>query len=105
MIGGDGVPCAGLDDLCAGADAYVQTVIREDLVGRSRSSGFLDILDYHSTVRQAAETAAGRRQGRSCSPTRCPRPRPAPSRSGWRRRPRRFGGEVVLGRDLTVVTV
>ena len=25
VIAGDGVPCAGLDELCAGADAYVQT--------------------------------------------------------------------------------
>ena len=32
VIGGDGVPCAGLDELCAGADAYVQTVLRDDLV-------------------------------------------------------------------------
>ena len=32
VLGGDGIPCAGLDALCAGADAYVQTVLREDMV-------------------------------------------------------------------------
>ena len=32
MLGGDGVPCDGLDELCQGADAYVQTVLREDIV-------------------------------------------------------------------------
>ena len=32
VIAGDTVPCAGLDELCAGADVYVQTVLRDDLV-------------------------------------------------------------------------
>ena len=58
VIGGDGVPCAGLDELCAGADAYVQTVLREDLVRQIPIQRFLDTIDYHSTVRQAGETAA-----------------------------------------------
>src|SRR4029078_1634445 len=31
-LAGDTVPCAGLDELCAGADVYVQTVLRDDLV-------------------------------------------------------------------------
>src|SRR5262249_45941667 len=31
-LGGDGVPCDGLDEICADADAYVQTVLREDFV-------------------------------------------------------------------------
>ena len=29
VLGGDGVPCASIDELCNGADAYVQSVIRE----------------------------------------------------------------------------
>ena len=57
VLGGDGVPCDGLDQLCRGADAYVQTVIRDDLVKRVPSQRFNDILDYHSTVEQAAQTA------------------------------------------------
>ena len=58
VLGGDGVPCAGLDELCRGADAYVQTVIREDLVRSIPSARLQDILDYHSDVAQAGETAA-----------------------------------------------
>jgi ribonuclease Z len=58
VVAGDGVPCAGLDELCAGADAYVQTVIRADLVKLVPSARLQDILDYHSTIEQAAQTAA-----------------------------------------------
>ena len=32
VLAGDTVPCAGLDELCRGADVYVQTVLRDDLV-------------------------------------------------------------------------
>lgn len=58
VLGGDGVPCAGLDQLCFGADAYVQSVIRDDLVKQVPSARLHDILDYHSTVEQAARTAS-----------------------------------------------
>jgi ribonuclease Z len=58
VIAGDGVPCLGLDELCVGADAYVQTVIRADLVKLVPSERLQDILDYHSTIEQAAQTAA-----------------------------------------------
>ena len=58
VLGGDGVPCAALDALCAGADAYVQTVIREDIVRMVPNARFQDIIDYHSSVEQAAETAS-----------------------------------------------
>ncbi|MEZ5177520.1 MAG: hypothetical protein R2746_04345 [Acidimicrobiales bacterium] len=57
VIGGDGVPCAGLDELCAGADVYVQTVLREELVRAVPMQRFLDTIDYHSTIEQAADTA------------------------------------------------
>ena len=32
VIAGDTVPCAGLDELCAGADMLVHTVVRPDLI-------------------------------------------------------------------------
>src|SRR6185295_13166386 len=32
VLAGDTVPCDGLDRICAGADVYVQTVVRADLV-------------------------------------------------------------------------
>lgn len=58
VLAGDTVPCPGLDELAQGADALVHTVIREDLVRRVPAQRFLDICDYHSTVEQAAMTAA-----------------------------------------------
>ena len=32
VLAGDTVPCAGLDELCTGADVLVHTVIRRDLI-------------------------------------------------------------------------
>ncbi|CAN5195538.1 Rv2407 family type 3 sulfatase [soil metagenome] len=58
VLAGDTVPCAGLDQLTAGSDALVHTVIREDLVQQIPMQRFKDILDYHSSVQQAAATAA-----------------------------------------------
>ena len=63
VLGGDGVPCAGLDELCADADVYVQTVIRADLVRAIDVVRLQDILGYHSTIEQAAQTAARCRVG------------------------------------------
>jgi ribonuclease Z len=58
VLAGDTVPCGGLDELCAGANAYVQTVIRADLVRQIPNQRLNDILDYHSTMEEAAQTAA-----------------------------------------------
>ena len=41
-----------------GADVYVQTVLRDDLVRMVPMQRFVDTIDYHSTVAQAAQTAA-----------------------------------------------
>ena len=70
VIAGDTVPCAGLDELCAGADIYVQTVLRDDLVSMVPMQRFRDTIDYHSTVEQAAQTAAraGVRHARAHAP-------------------------------------
>lgn len=57
-LAGDTIPCAGLDALCDDADAYVQTVIRDDLVKMIPSQRLQDIFDYHSTVSQAGQAAA-----------------------------------------------
>ena len=44
---------------CAvGADVYVQTVLRDDLVRQVPMPRMQDTIDYHSTVEQAAQTAA-----------------------------------------------
>jgi ribonuclease Z len=103
VLGGDGVPCADLDELCKGADAYVQTVIREDLVRQVPNARFQDIVDYHSTVEDAARTAA-RAGVRTLVLTHYVPPM-APGQSGdWRAlAAQHFTGEIVLGDDLTTV--
>jgi ribonuclease Z len=57
VLAGDSVPCAGLDELAAGAGALVHTVIRKDLVEQVSQQRLKDILDYHSSVEEAAATA------------------------------------------------
>ena len=104
VIAGDTVPCPGLDDLCAGADVYVQTVLRDDLVNLVPMQRFRDTIDYHSTVRQAAQTAA--RAGVDTLVLTHQIPTPAPdSAEEWAAIARReFGGRVVVGDDLIRVT-
>ena len=104
VLGGDGVPCASLDDLLVGADAYVQTVIREDLVKLVPRQRFQDILDYHSTVGQAADTA--QRAGVSILVLThyVPAP-PLGQYDEWRSLATGFTGHLVVGDDLTAVTV
>jgi ribonuclease Z len=58
VLAGDTVPCAGLDELAAGAGALVHTVIRKDLVANIPQQRIQDICDYHSSVQEAAATAA-----------------------------------------------
>jgi ribonuclease Z len=58
VLAGDTVPCAGLDTLCEGADALVHTVIREELIAALPIQRLQDVCDYHSSVEQAAATAA-----------------------------------------------
>ncbi|OBG98002.1 ribonuclease Z [Mycobacterium sp. E3251] len=58
VLAGDTVPCAGLDGLAAGAGALVHTVIRKDIVGNIPQQRLQDICDYHSSVEEAAATAA-----------------------------------------------
>ncbi len=58
VAAGDTVPCAGLDALCAGADAVVHTVIRKDIIANVPMQRMQDTLDYHSSPEEAAQTAA-----------------------------------------------
>lgn len=57
VLAGDTVPCAGLDELAAGAGALVHTVIRKDLIAALPQQRIRDICDYHSSVQEAAATA------------------------------------------------
>jgi ribonuclease Z len=105
VLGGDGVPCAGLDELCAGADVYVQTVLREDLIRAIGVPRLLDTIDYHSSVAQAAQTA--KRGGVATLVLTHFVPGLAPgAEEEWRAMAaEHFDGEVVVAEDLTVVTV
>lgn len=105
VMGGDGIPCAELDELCAGADAYVQTVIRDDIVKMVPLQRFVDILDYHSSVSDAAKTA--QRAGVKTLILTHYVPAIAPGQeSEWRAiASEHFSGEIVLGDDLTTVSL
>ena len=103
---GDTIPCAGLDDLCLNADIYVQTVIRDDMVKQlatilPNSQRFLDILDYHSTVAQAGQTAA-RNNVKTLMLTHCvPAVQPGQEDEWIGLAKEHFAGTIVLGPDLT----
>ena len=58
VVAGDTVPCPGLDELCAGADALVHTAIRKDIIANLPMQRIKDTLDYHSSPEEAAQTAA-----------------------------------------------
>jgi ribonuclease Z len=105
VIAGDTVPCAGLDELCRGADVYVQTVLRDDLVRLVPMARFQDTIDYHSTLVQTAQTAA-RCEVRTLVLTH-QIPTPAPDAAEeWRAIAREYySGEIVFGEDLTTLTV
>ena len=104
-VAGDTVPCPGLDDLCAGADAYVQTVIRDDLVRATPVARLHDICDYHSTVEQAAQTAS-RAGVRTLVLTHYVPAPPVGEESSWcELAAAHFDGEIVAGPDLTTIAV
>jgi len=104
-IAGDTVPCAGLDALCTGASVYVQTVIRDDLVRMIPARRLQDILDYHSTVRQAAETAQRAGVGTLMLTHYVP-PMPPGQEAAWTSiAAAHFDGQVIAGDDLTSVRV
>jgi ribonuclease Z len=104
VIGGDTVPCEGLDRLCAGADLYVQTVVLPDLVRAIPAPRLQDILDYHSSCEDAGRTAA--RGGVQKLVLTHPVPPPAPgSETDWvAAAAAHFDGEITLASDLSTFT-
>ena len=105
VLAGDTVPCAGLDELCAGADIYVQTVLRDDLVRMVPMQRFVDTIDYHSTVVQAAQTAKRGGVGTLMLTHQVPTPA-AGSADEWTAIAREhFDGDIVFGEDLTAMSV
>jgi len=109
-LAGDTIPCAGLDELCRDADVYVQTVIRDDMVKFvadmvPTGQRFRDILDYHSTVEQAGQTAARNNVKTLVLTHYVPALQPG-QEDDWRGRAAQFfSGTIVLGPDLTSVEI
>ena len=104
VVAGDTLPCPGLDELCRGADIYVQTVLRDDLVSLVPMPRFRDTIDYHSTVDQAAQTAAKAGVGTLVLTHQVPSPAPG-SADEWVEVARRhFDGTVIFGEDLTQIS-
>jgi ribonuclease Z len=105
VLAGDTLPCPGLDDLCQGADVYVQTVLRDDLVRMVPMQRFVDTIDYHSTVVQAAQTAA--RGGVRSLVLTHQIPTPASGAADeWVAVARaHFDGDVIFGEDLSSISI
>jgi ribonuclease Z len=100
VIAGDTVPCDGLTQLCQGADVYVQTVIRRQPIEQSPMQRFRDVLDYHSDIEQAAQTAqaCGVRTLILNHPV--PPPQPGTEAEWIAQANAYFSGEVLLAVDL-----
>jgi len=105
VLAGDTVPCAGLDELAAGAGALVHTVIRKDLLEPIGLQRITDICDYHSSVEEAAVTAAKAGVGTLVLTHYVPALVPG-QEDEWRTRAaKEFGGRIELGDDLHRVEV
>ncbi|HTY28902.1 MAG TPA: ribonuclease Z [Mycobacterium sp.] len=105
VLAGDTMPCATLDELSSGANALVHTVIRKDLVELMPAQRIKDILDYHSSVEQAAATAARAGVGTLVLTHYVPPLAPG-QEDQWRALAAgEFGGRVELGDDLLQVSV
>ena len=105
VLAGDTVPCDSLDELARGANALVHTVIRKDLVELVPVQRLKDILDYHSSVEQAAATAT-RAGVDTLVLTHYVPPLAAGQEDQWRAlAASEFSGRVELGDDLLRVQV
>ena len=105
VLAGDTVPCPSLDELCAGADALVHTVIRKDLIAAVPVQRLQDVCDYHSSVEEAAATAARAGVGTLVLTHYVPALVPG-EEDQWRARAAgAFAGRVELGDDLLRVEV
>ena len=100
VIGGDSLPCEGLDRLCAGADVYVQTVLRTPLI----PPPLHEILSYHSSTEDAAKTAARGGVRKLVFTHLMPQPAPGTQQDWIDDAKAHFDGEVIVGKDLQTIT-
>lgn len=102
---GDTVPCEGVDELARDVDAYVQTVIRRDIVELIPNEMMQDILDYHSGVIEAAQTAARVGSRRLVLTHMVPAPTPDQYSEWVQIAAEHYDGPVIIGDDLTTISV
>lgn len=105
VCAGDTVPCEGLDRIVAGADVYVQTVIRTDLIEAIGLPRLNDVCDYHSSVEQAAQTAERGGVRTLVLTHMVPAPMPGTEQEWIDLAAAHFSGEVVLAADLDRVEI
>lgn len=110
-LAGDTIPCDEIYDLCRDADVYVQTVLRDDLVKGlaaalpANAARLTDILDYHSTVEQAGQTATRSGVKHLVLTHYVPAMQPG-AEDEWRAiAAAHFSGPITLGPDLTFVEI
>lgn len=105
LLAGDTAPCASLDDVARGADALVHTAIRKDVVIHLPQQRIRDICDYHSSVEEAAATAARAGVGTLILTHYVP-PIPPDQQQQWRAlAASAFNGPIEIGQDLHRVQV
>src|ERR1700712_1676678 len=105
VLAGDGVPCGTLDALASGAGALVHTAIRKDIVALSPQQRVRDILDYHSSVEEAAATAARAGVGTLVLTHYVPAIAPGQEEEWRALAATEFAGQIELGDDLHRVDV
>jgi ribonuclease Z len=105
VIAGDTVPCAGLDELCAGADVLVHTVVRRDLIELVALPRLTDVLDYHSSVPDAAQSAARNGVHTLVLTHLVPAPAPGTEQEWLDQASAHFKGKVMLATDLLTLDV
>jgi len=103
VVAGDTVPCPGLDRLAAGADVLVHTVVRRDQIEAIGLPRLLDVLDYHSSVPDAAATAQRAGVGTLVLTHMVPAVQPGAEQEWIDQAAAVFDGEVVLADDLTTI--
>ncbi len=105
VLAGDTVPCESLDELAAGADALVHTVIRKELISLLPQQRIKDICDYHSSVQQAAATAKRARVSTLVMTHYVPAIAPGQEEQWRALAAAEFDGRIELGDDLHRVEV
>jgi ribonuclease Z len=105
VLAGDTVPCATLDELSADADALVHTVIRKDILTHAPQQRIKDVCDYHSSVQEAAATAARARVGTLVMTHYVPAIVPGQEEQWRALAASEFNGRIELGDDLHHVEI